>query len=245
MWPVCFPSLHFLVFCHTQGGVREPEELRDACWGVVSSHPGQTLAGGRWLGRRLTLLGVFLLWDDMKLGQQHGGGRLAWWIRTQVRHRVRWGCCSATDPWFPAAGVAWDVALTWLGSRPGAASHLENSCVGGMAEGFPTTGTQRGLPPCLWAPWHGSVRAPELATPVGLKVCKTNAPQARGPSHPTSSLVSDWYSQACLGLCQSRATILAQWGHSSRVSPWPLACPSYCQHYKEGKGLGNREERTF
>ena len=47
-------------------------------------------------------------------------------ILTQGRHRVSWGHRSIADPWFPAAAVAWDVALTWLGFCPGAASYLEN-----------------------------------------------------------------------------------------------------------------------
>ena len=65
--------------------------------------------------------------------------------------------------------------------------------------------------------------------------------------YPMPSLVSDWYRGRLSGLSQTmpvKGDSPWQRDHSSRVSPWPLACP-YWQHCTEGRALGHSEERTL
>lgn len=134
-------------------------------------------------------------------------------ILTQVRHRVSWGHYSIADPWIPAAAAAWDVALTWLGFCPGAASHLESSWVVAWQKASFGLCIPPLLPREVSHPaggLHGtlSVRAPELATPVGLKVCKPTGPPTPRPLLSLTGTVA--CSQACLRLCQARATVLGK-----------------------------------
>ena len=139
-----------------------------------------------------------------------------------------------------------------LGVRPGAASYLENSWVVAWQK------ASFGL--CI--PHHCyPERSPTLTVgsmahisqgPRTGHACRAESVQdqctaSHGPSHPMPSLVSDWYHGVLSGLSQTmpvKGDSPWQWDHSSRVSPWPLACP-YWQHCTEGRALGHSEERTL
>lgn len=173
-------------------------------------------------------------------------------ILTQGRHRVSWGHCSIADPWFPAAAVAWDVALTWLGFCPGAASYLENLWVVAWQKAsfglcIPHHCYPERSPTLLVGSMARISQGPRTGHTCRAESVQDQCTASHGPSHPMPSLVSDWYRGRLSGLSQTmpvKGDSPWQRDHSSRVSPWPLACP-YWQHCTEGRALGHSEERTL